>query len=153
MMTFTDQFASAHGAPIRYEGRELHTKLSLAVNQGDTLRMRFLRSTERPVQGIGVKGDKCELRVAGTTAKNLGLWTDTAPSTLELEVVKAKPEARVILVNQWRDERHGSTMYHLNNAAMELVRQPDGSILARCSDGWGEPDFNDLVFLVAQVSK
>ena len=146
MTTFTDQFESTNGAPIQYDGRELHAKLVLAAANGDTIALRFLRSADRPVQGIGITCEHCEIRVAGTMAKSIGLWTDTAPKAVTLEVVKAKTGARVIFFNQWRDEKDGSTMYRLNNAAMELVPQPDGSILARCSDGFGEPDFNDLVF-------
>lgn len=56
--------------------------------------------------------------------------------------------ARVVITNQWRDEKYGSTMYKLNNAAMEVLDQTDGSLLLRCSDGWGDADFNDLVVQV-----
>ena len=148
MTTFADQFQSTNGAPIRYDGRELHAKLNLQVKNGDTIELRFLRSAERPVQGIGITCGKCEIRVASTTAKRIGLWTDTALRTVTLEVVKAGTDAHVIFFNQWRDEKYGSTMYRVNNAAMELVPQPDASILVRCSDGWGQPDFNDLVFQI-----
>ncbi|WP_337169514.1 hypothetical protein [Gemmatimonas aurantiaca] len=148
MTTFADQFQSTNGAPIRYDGRELHAKLAFQVKNGDTIELRFLRSAERPVQGIGITCEKCEIRVASTTAKRIGLWADTAPRTVTLEVVKARTDAHVIFFNQWRDEKYGSTMYRVNNAAMELVPQPDASILVRCSDGWGEPDFNDLVFQI-----
>jgi hypothetical protein len=56
-----------------------------------------------------------------------------------------------VFVNQWRDEKFGSTMYRLNNAAMEILPQEDGvSVVMRCSDGWGEPDFDDLVIQLTQ---
>jgi hypothetical protein len=146
MTTFADRFECTKGAPIQHEGRELHTSLTLQVASGDTIAITFLHTTDRPVQGIGIKCEKCEVSIAGTTSRSIGLWTDTAPRDVTIKVGKAKAGARLVLVNQWRDEKYGSTMYRLNNAAMEIVQQPDGSILARCSDGWGEPNFNDLVF-------
>lgn len=43
MTTLADQFQSTNGAPIRYDGRELHAKLALQVKNGDTIELRFLR--------------------------------------------------------------------------------------------------------------
>jgi hypothetical protein len=149
MQTFAEQFAATKGGPIHYDRRELHWTYWLAVNGGDEIALRFLRSADSPLQGIGIKAEKCHVQVANVTAKSLGLWTDTAPKDVLLRVVKAKRGARVGFFNQWRDEKYGSTMYHLNNAAMEIQPQPDGSALLRCSDGWGEPDFNDLVLTLS----
>lgn len=148
MQTFAERFGAAKDAPIHYNGRDLHRQFVLPVKKGDSIGLRFLRATDRPVQGVGVKCEKCEISIADTRARSFGLWTDTAPSEVILNVVKAQADARVVFFNQWRDEKYGSTMYHLNNAAMEIVPQPDGSVLLRCSDGWGEPDFNDLVLQV-----
>lgn len=78
MTTFADQFQSTNGAPIRYDGRELHAKLAFQVKNGDTIELRFLRSAERPVQVIGITCEKCEIRVASTTAKRIGLWADVS---------------------------------------------------------------------------
>lgn len=145
MQTFTERFEAANGGPIQHEGRELQKSFSLPVKKGDSFELRFLRAAERPVQGLGLKCEGCKLMIADTVAASIALWTDTAPESVSIQVVKAKPGARVIIFNQWRDEKYGSTMYHLNNAAMEIVPQPDGWITLRCSDGWGDPDFNDLI--------
>ena len=139
------------GVPIRYGGRDLYRAYRLEVREGDTLSIRFLKNVDRPVQGIGLKCHKCKLQVAGTEAANLALWVDTAPPTVVVRIAKAKPGATVLVSNLWRDEKHGTTMYYINNAAMDVVAQPDGSLLFRCSDGWLGPDFGDLVFLAALI--
>lgn len=144
--TFTELFNAAHGAPIRYQGRELHAKYDIAVSPGQSIALRFLRSARRPVQGVGIACHNCKIAIGETEAKDIALWTDTAPAEIVLKITKAKPGARATFTNQWRDEKFGSTMYRLNNAAMEISHGSDGVIDFRCSDGWGPPDFNDLVF-------
>jgi hypothetical protein len=100
------------------------------------------------VQGLGIKlaDARGALEVAGTRARGIVLWTDTAPRDVECLVLKAKRGATLSLVNQWRDEKYGTTMYSLNAAAIDIQSQSDGSVRLLCSDGWGtEPDFEDLV--------
>jgi len=152
MQTLRDLFDIAGRGPIHFEGRELRASLVFDVTKNDKVNLRFQRATDSPVQGLGVECRKCELRIANTVAKNLALWTDTAPKEVLLEVVRAKPGATITIFNQWRDEKYGSTMYHLNNAAIEVVAQADGSVLLRCSDGWGEPDFDDLVVSLVRTA-
>jgi hypothetical protein len=143
--TLADLFDSANGRPICWHGRTLIPKYSVPVDSGDAFRMRFLGSVPSPVQGMGLHAENCSIRVASVVAKDIALWRDTAPDVVEFSIVRVKKGARVILTNQWRDEKYGSTMYRLNNAAIEVVPQDDGSVILRCSDGWGEPDFESLV--------
>jgi len=143
--TLSKRFEAANGATIFYEGRELHRSLVLPVSRGDSLDLRFVRSTERPVQGFGIKCERCQVKVADTLATNVALWRDTAPSEITINVAKAKPGARILIRNYWRDEKYGTTMYYLNNAAIEIVYRADGVIVLHCSDGWLGPDFEDLV--------
>lgn len=150
MSSLAQAFNRTGGQPIEYEGRTLHLSYWLDVTTGDRLTVRFLRSAEVPVQGVGITAERCKLRVGDTTTKNLALWRDTAPDFVEVEVLGARRSARVGIMNQWRDEVYGTTMLGINNAAMDVQRQPDGSLLVRCSDGWKGPDFNDLVFMLTR---
>ena len=153
METFAERFERNKGAPIQYQGHELFTSYVLTVRSGDCISVRVLRAIDRPIQGIGIKCDKCEIRVSDTVGKSIALWTDTAPRDVLLHVGKAKAGAKVTFFNQWRDEKYGSTMYHLNNAAIQPEPQPDGSVLLRCSDGWGDPDLDDLVVQITLKSQ
>ena len=142
-----DQLSKANsGQPIEYEGRRLHWTYTIAVTKEAMLTLLFLRAAERPVQGIGIKAEKCRLEIAGTRGTDIALWADTAPRRVPMRVSNPRNGALLRFWNQWRDEKHGTTMYRLNNAAMEVLPQPDGSVLFRCSDGWLGPDFDDLVF-------
>lgn len=145
MTTFADAFERAKGQPIDYEGRKVQLSYWLPVSDGDHVGIKFLRYASTPVQGLGLTAERCQLRVVSITSSNVVLWTDTAPRDVEIRVVKAKPGARLGLMNQWRDAKYGTTLMGINNAAMEFQPQSDGSVVLRCSDGWGEPDFNDLV--------
>jgi hypothetical protein len=152
MQTLADRFDEAGGDAITFEGRELRRDFTLPVANQAALIIEFLKYTDHPIQGLGLKAERCSIAVAGTIAKNIGLWTDTAPRRVELRVQRAGKSAAIRFFNQWRDEKYGSTMYHLNNAAMEVEQQPDGSFLLKCSDGWSTPNFEDLVVRVSQAS-
>jgi hypothetical protein len=133
---------------IEYEGRHLQLAYKLTVAKGDRVHFLFERFASRPVQGLGIKlwDSRGALDVASFRTRNFALWTDTAPRHVECLVVKAKAGAQLSVMNQWRDEKYGTTMLGLNAAAMEVRHEPDGSILLQCSDGWGlEANFNDLV--------
>jgi hypothetical protein len=148
MPDFGPLWNSAPGGTIEYEGRRLQRSYQLLVAQGDRLHFLFEEFVQRPVQGLGIRLDdrRGALEVAGTQARDLVLWTDTAARHVECVVRKAKPGAHLRLMNQWRDEKYGTTMLGLNAAAMEVLPQSDGSIILACSDGWGtEPNFSDLV--------
>jgi hypothetical protein len=152
MQTLADRFETAKGGVITFEGRELRRDFIMPAQSGTTLFVDFLKSTNWPVQGLGLKAERCTLVVGGTTGKSIGLWTDTAPRRVEVRVDKARKGATIRFFNQWRDEKYASTMYHLNNAAMEIEQQSDGSVLLKCSDGWSEPNFEDLVVRISQAS-
>lgn len=149
METFAERFLAANGKPIEYKGRLLVSSYVLAVSAGDTITVSFLSAVERPVQGIGIRCESCLVRISTAKGKSFALWADTAPARVTVDVVRAKSgTGKVVLFNQWKDEEYGATMYHLNNAAMQVAESADGSAVLRCSDGWGEPDFGDLLVQV-----
>ena len=148
MPDFAAHWTEAPHDVIEYEGRKLRPHCVLAVSPGDSIEIRFERFTSRPVQGLGVAltGRRGALEVASTRARQLALWTDTAPHQVSCRVVGVAPGTTLKITNQWRDEKYGTTMYSLNAAAMEILHETDGSVLLRCSDGWGtDPSFDDLV--------
>lgn len=152
MRSLAEALTDAGGGPLMHEGRELYARYRVQVAQGERLRITFERSKETPVQGLGLHCEKCQLQAHGTTAQDLALWTDTAPREVELVATKVRSGAYVDIVNQWRDEKHGTTMYRLNSAAMEVVREEDeDAAILRCSDGWDSPAFDDLVVHVRKL--
>lgn len=146
MPTLTELFrAQKSGGPISIDGRELHSTYAVPVKDGELLKLDFLRSVPRPVQGIMLTAKRCQLEVGGAGAKSIELWTNSAPAHVEFRVVRAKAGASVDVVNQWLDEKFG-TSHHINNAAIAVEPQPGDELLFRCSDGLGDTDLEDLVF-------
>jgi hypothetical protein len=149
MPDFTPAFVESKGAPIRYDGRTLHSSLKLQLSACDRLHVFFEHFVVRPIQGLIISSAnrRHQLTVESSKHHSFVLWTDTAPTHIELTApANARKPVRLILYNVWRDEKYGTTMHGLNAAAM-VVQQPraDEWTLA-CSDGWGEEaDFSDLV--------
>lgn len=133
-----------------YEGAEVHLAFAQPAQAGDTIRVSIIESTPAPVQGMRVIAKNCELQAMGQRAKQFVLWADTAPEFTDITPVKVKPGAEVRLMNVWRDEKYGSTLHGLNYSGIQLDSRPNGSVMLRCSDGWGPPDFSDLVVVVTR---
>ena len=74
------------------------------------------------------------------------LWRDTAPESVTVDVRSGDGGASVLkLWNVWRGGRD-VTQAWLGNAAIQVDGDPaSGSFRMRCSDGEGEPSFEDLV--------
>lgn len=148
-MTLQQTFIASKGEPIQYEGRTLYWTYWLPVMPGDLIAIRFVAATKRPVQGIGIVGVDCLLQVVGSRGKHFALWTDSAPSDVNIHTVKAKQGARLGIFNQWRDTKYGTTLYRLNDAAIELEELESGAVVLHCSDGVGEFNRSDLVVEVS----
>lgn len=73
------------------------------------------------------------------------LWCDTAPDLVAVQV-RQKPRARRSL-KVWNVWRTGTDVTHawLRNAAMQVEGEPTRRLTLRCSDGIGDPTFDDLI--------
>lgn len=145
MSSLQDEFDRVDGRPIEYRGRTVCLSYWVKLTGRSRLTIRFLRAVVAPPQGLGLTAEACQLSVGRTSTRHMVLWRDTAPDTVHVEVTDTQPGARIGIMNQWRDEVYGTTLLGLNNAAMDVQPQLDGSLLMRCSDGCAGPDFNDLV--------
>jgi hypothetical protein len=152
-MTFSEAFIANKGAPIPYGSSVLHWTYWIAIHADDNIEIIFERFKELPVQGICIAAENATLNIVGSPSPKFVLWTDTAPRHVTVRVVHAGADARVSIFNVWRDEQHGSMMYRVNNAAMQIQPQDDGSVVLRCSDGYGveHVDFDDLVIRLQQL--
>lgn len=84
------------------------------------------------------------MSVGDVTSDEILLWTDTAPSYVEVKV-NASENSTLKIWNVWRTNA-GVEHSWMNNAAIQIERTSADGVLLRCSDGVGEPDFKDLVF-------
>lgn len=142
---FSILFAS--GEPITYQDRILWSAYRSTTIAGDRWLMEFERFVATPVQGLMVAGGEktTRLQIEQHRAQQFVLWTDSAPRRVELLVHTAQEDATIGFWNVWRDEKHGTLLYGLNAAAIEIQKHDDESVSLLCSDGWKGPDFGDLV--------
>jgi hypothetical protein len=149
---FTPLFNESKGRPILFEGRTIAPSVKFPVRQGEVLAIEFVSTTESPVQGLRVALSPRTGRLSTnkTSSADFVFWADTAPRRLELEVAKASTRAELTVWNVWRTPKDGTMMYGTNAAAIDAHDCPGGFLL-RCSDGWGEPDFDNLVVRIVKL--
>ena len=141
----------AAGGPIHWSGKCVHMMYELPgslTSQG--LMIRFAQPSPARPQGlrIRVRGGLIELN--GRQLNDVVLWSDTAPDTVFVQFLPAAGETSmtVRVWNAWRDTS-GTMQTWIGNAGMLVEPKEDGSTVLRCSDGFGEPSFDDLVAVLS----
>lgn len=108
------------------------------------LRVQFRARASDLRQGVRLKIRGGELEANGVLASDLVLWQDASPAVLDVQVRWQAKRARSLRVwNCW--EVNGVMHAWLGNAGMRVERVSPSSLTLRCSDGDGEPSFDDLV--------
>lgn len=148
MADFQDRFVANRGQPIDHEGRQVHLSVQLPVTVGDELRIRLVRAAADPIQGLKVRAEHAEMAAVNDVGKLFVIWDDTARGETVVRIQKAKPGASVILRNVWKHGADGAMIQGLRFAGMTQEIDDAGALVFRCSDGRGEPDFDDLIAVV-----
>lgn len=100
--TLSAQFQRAQGKPINYCGntvlqifkKDLNQELvSLAITRHSSLR--------KPEQGIRIKVEKAEINLEGNKYKEIILWGDNSPDSVEIAVT-CKGKSQLKIWNVWR---------------------------------------------------
>lgn len=121
----------------------------LPVTAGEVFRVTFKGQSGDWRQGIwmGVDG---ELEVVGLRADQMELWTDTAPRTFEVKVLRAE-DGLLRLYNIWDSGR--GRRRESQSATSGMLKEPNGgSTTYRCNDIGRQPKFDKLIFEVSKVS-
>jgi hypothetical protein len=143
-------FVESKGKPIQYKGHDVVLVDHLPTEGAQRIRLVFEERKGRWRQGVslifdgkfGVNG-----RVIDGGKKGIGLWQDTAPKSVEIDLIGTGVELQVH--NAW-DTGNGTVHYWHNGAAMMVEEIPDGRRY-RCNDGEPDDDFDDLVFRIERV--
>lgn len=105
-------------------------------------------TTFRQALRLKVRGG--ELNSNGVAATDLVLWQDTSPALIEVRVRWTGKSRSLRIWNAWD---HNGTMHAwVGNAGMRVEQLDPQTLLLRCSDGNGEPSFEDLVARVQIVA-
>lgn len=144
-------FQASGGKPLDWGGKSVHMMYELPqLGAGQELMIGFGQPSPARPQGLRVKVGGGLVELNGEQLSDVVLWSDTAPETVVLRLLPAKATASmtVRIWNAWRDTA-GTMQAWIGNSGMLIEHQDDGTTVLRCSDGFDEPSFDDLVAVLS----
>lgn len=145
MTDLSELFAEQQTNVIDWDGTEIYGLFEFAEIPS-SVRLTFASAADTPVQGVHMRMRGGILEANGREGEDIVLWRDTAPASVSVKVRHGgRGKASLKLWNVWRGGRD-VTQAWLGNAALQVEGDPAGnSFRLRCSDGQGEPNFDDLI--------
>lgn len=145
MPDLSDRFAEEQSNVIEWYGRPIYGLYEFDVIPGSIV-IEFVSARTQPVQGVELRMRGGTMIVNDIESNDLVLWQDTAPARVEIDIrMQPSGKPKLKLWNVWRGG-YGVKQAWLGNAAIQVEDDPEtGRVILRCSDGRGEPDFDDLV--------
>ncbi len=140
-MSLAQSFAKGSGRRTKWQGSTVHSVLKVDVSAGDRIVVERVRSSRVRAQALKLAVDRGDLRANGIAVPVVSIWSHTAPERVEIQVVGRRAKS-IDIWNAWSYEGVDSSW--IGNAAMLVEREGRGQLL-RCSDGLGDPTFDDLV--------
>jgi hypothetical protein len=138
-----DLWRETTGATVTFEGKTVHAVVFKEVRNAGRLLIRFVEAIAYPIQALRMDIDPGEFLIDGETASKMILRLDTAPTTVAVNY-RASPQAgKLTIYNAWIDD-NGQIDRWAMHAGM-LVEENGNKMTLRCSDGRGEPTFDDMV--------
>src|SRR5262249_34485511 len=113
------------------------------IQAGDRFTIEFLSWTSELVQGLTLRTKRGLLEVNDVESSVISLWMDTAPAVVDVECLTSGRDGLLMVSNRWV-RPDGVKDEWTNNAGM-LVEDSGNRVLLHCSNGYGEPDFDNLV--------
>jgi hypothetical protein len=141
--TLAQLFGEAKGPTVEYEGRTVHGVVFRHVNRAGTFVIRFIKAVPVPLQALRIRIDSGKLFVENSESAQILLRLDTAPGVVNVRYQPSPMGGRISFYNAWINEDGGVDAW-LVNAGM-LVEETANKMILRCSDGRGEPAFDDLI--------
>jgi hypothetical protein len=143
----SDLFERAQSASVTWHGQVVHSMYELpVVAAGSVLRIEFDDPNPARPQGLRLKVRGGTLRLADRELDDVVLWSDSAPRVVTAEVRSKRSSVVVRVWNCWRDPAE-TVQAWIGNAGILVAETPTGVVI-RCSDGFDEVTFDDLVAVI-----
>jgi hypothetical protein len=148
-------FQASKGEPIVWNGQLVQMMYDLdGLQANNAIRIWFITASSVRPQALRVTAKGGRLGVNGQLLNDVVLWKETAPDEVELS---PHPDAAsgvmsVSMWNAWKDDA-GTTHAWIGNAGLIVDQRGDDLVILRCSDGYIDPSFDDLVVEVRIVTK
>lgn len=141
-----EMFVQQRARNVQFEGKTVHRYFQLEnIAPGSLLRYERLSARRNPLQAVVIDAEGAKLKFSTETSKEFIFWSNTAPKTFDLELVKVgKKPITVGFENAWRNRFWGNTDSQIGHSGF-LVEKDGNSILLSCSDGERKVSFKDLV--------
>ena len=118
------------------------------VGAGETLAITFKGQSGGWRQGIwlAVVG---QMQIAGVAGDQMTLWTDTAPSKVDVNVIRSE-DGLLRIYNIWDSAR--GLRQESQSATSGMLKQANGDVVTyRCNDIGFHPTFEKLIFEIRRV--
>ncbi|MBO0879742.1 MAG: hypothetical protein J2P17_05105 [Mycobacterium sp.] len=149
---FGERFMREQSSVIDVNGTQVWQRKAISdVPPNSIISIAFEQSSTEVEQALCVATSHGFLKVAGQRAKQIALWTGSAPRKLEVEITNRVP-TEVVAWNAWR-RSGGGTDAGLRYAGMLIDQIGETSWRLQCSDGIGGPDFTDLIVVIGVHSQ
>jgi hypothetical protein len=142
-VTLADLFSTSGDRPIEVDGRMVHRKFQRQLQGWMEVHVKRLQYNTLIPQGLRIKSGKVELEYDGQRVRDLVLWADSSPQDCMLRVI-GQQGAVLKCWNVWQSGGVAALQGPSDNAGMVIEEMSDGVRLL-CSDGVGEPDFEDFI--------
>lgn len=139
----SDLFERAKAPVVTWEDVLVHSMYELPdLPNGTIVRIEFGDPNPARPEGLRLKIRGGSLLIEGRELNDVVLWSDSSPQ-LVTATVRGSMSGTLRLWNCWRDPADTMQAW-IGNAGMLVEPIADGFVL-RCSDGFGEISFDDLV--------
>lgn len=134
-------FRDGNGRKTKWQSETVHSLFQLNVKDGDTIEVTRLSASNTRAQALKMAVDKGSVRANGVVVSPIAIWTHTSPERVTLQVVGRRARS-IDIWNSWSFDGVDSSW--LGSAGM-VIESTDNKHTLRCSDGLGEPTFDDLI--------
>jgi hypothetical protein len=152
--SLSELFQASGGKPIQWEDQLVHMMFEFAdLDAGKELRIDFSQPNPARPEALRLKSRGGSLELNGKLLDDVVLWSDSAPHSVfaGLHPKRAGQPMSVRVWNAWRDEL-GTMQAWIGNSGMLIEELRDHVTMLRCSDGFDDPSFDDLVARVEVVN-
>ncbi|MEW6533779.1 MAG: hypothetical protein AB1473_23315 [Thermodesulfobacteriota bacterium] len=130
-------------ATVQYEGQTVHGVVFKEVRKPGKFIVRFLRAVPSPVQALRINIRPGDLVIEDTISPKMILRLDTSPDLVEVHYRPSPRGSKITFYNSWIDENDAIDRWRRHFGM--LVEETGNKMVLRCSDGRGEPTFDDLI--------
>jgi hypothetical protein len=141
--TLAELWDETTGPTVQYDGLTVHGVVFKHVEKAGRFIVRFIKAVHTPMQALRIDIDPGKLLIEEIESAKMILRLDTSPDTIEVVYRPHRDGSRISMYNAWINEDGGIDAWLMNFGM--LLEEAGNKMTLHCSDGRGEPTFDDLI--------